>query len=255
MSYPMQSIDSIQTKSLFTVVEVEVNSRCNKRCSYCPVSVLPIPDVPRYMNNDVFQKLLGELVRINFDGRISYHFYNEPLIRRDLEELIRQVKVKLPIAHQALYTNGDLLSDKRYSSLKEAGIAHFIVTRHDFTPIPERPLQTVLYPTNLQLTNRGGILVELPKVSPQILSLPCYAPSEMLIVTVTGDVVLCYEDAERTQIMGNILESSIEKIWLSEKFVRLRKELADGNRFNGASICRNCTNKVHYIPETSWFAL
>jgi len=247
----LNNMNHLRERNLFTVVEVEVNSLCNRKCSYCPVSILPKPSVLRYMSKDVFNRLIIELKKIEFSGRFSYQFYNEPLLRRDLENLVQQVSIELPDTYQVLYTNGDLLSEERYKGLKETGIAHFIVTRHDFSPIPERELQTVLLPTDLQLTNRGGIMSNLS----ESLTLPCYAPSEMLIVTVTGDVILCYEDAKRTQVMGNILESSIEEIWFSQDFVELRKSLVKGNRDKAASICENCSNQAHHKPNTSWFAL
>ena len=236
---------------MFTVVEVEVNSRCNRKCSYCPVSILPVPDVPRLMSEEVFQRLLSELSRIKFSGRMSYHFYNEPLLRTDLEELIERCSNRLPEAHQVLYTNGDLLTDDRYLRLEKAGIAHFIVTSHDSLSYPSRPKQTILFPSDLKLTDRGGIMFKLSDP----LTLACYAPSEMLIVTVTGDVVLCYEDAKRTQVMGNIVSSPLEEIWFSVEFVRLRNLLANGRRGQGAAICKGCDNNAHQALGDSWFAL
>jgi GTP 3',8-cyclase len=235
-----------------TAVEVEVNSRCNRKCSYCPVSILPIPTVPRYMDDPVFEKLLDELVGIDFAGRFSYHFYNEPLLRRDLERLIRRVAHRLPKAFQVLYTNGDLLTEQRYKSLIEAGIDYFKVTSHSLKPHPERPFQLVQLPTDLELTNRGGLLTHLPEATSDTRCLPCYAPSEMLIITVTGDVVLCYEDAEREHVMGNIVASSLPDIWFSENFVRIRQMLVEGKRTEASNICKPCTNICHRTPGNSF---
>ncbi len=224
-----------------TVVEVEVNSRCNRRCGYCPVSVLPIPKVPRLMDDAVFTELLRQLSDLSFDGRLSYHFYNEPLIRKDLERLVARAAAALPAAEQVLFTNGDLLTDARYASLVEAGVDHFVVTRHAMTPIAERDRQTVLFPVDLRITNRGGLMFDIDGP----VDAPCFAPSEMLIVTVTGDVVLCYEDAERRNVMGNIMESTVAEIWCSERFCRIRDALAAGDRGAGAPICTTCSNRDH----------
>lgn len=236
---------------MLNTVEVEVNSRCNRRCDYCPVSILPLPSVPIYMSDQVFERLLNELKQINFTGRISYHFYNEPLLRRDLERLIERASARLPDVHQVLFTNGDLLTDERYASLRQAGAKYIVITSHDNTPHPERPFQIVQFSGNLELTNRGGIMTHLPKVTAEILRKPCYAPSEMLIVTVTGDIVLCYEDAKRQHVMGNILENSLEEIWFSEKFVRVRDSLSQGQRTEASSMCQECTNQAHIIAVMS----
>ncbi|MGH9349180.1 MAG: radical SAM/SPASM domain-containing protein [Vicinamibacterales bacterium] len=243
--------------ALPSVVEVEVNSRCNRACSYCPVSVLPAPPVPTFMSDAVFEHLLTGLAEWRFDGRFSYHLYNEPLLRRDLERLARATASRLPDAHQVLYTNGDLLTPQRYQSLRDSGIAEFIVTRHDGDAerVAPRPRQTVLVPAQLQLTNRGGTLPTRRIALQTPLQTPCYAPSEMLIVAADGAVLLCYEDARRQHAMGNITERPLADIWTSPRFVELRARLAAGARAAAGGICAVCDNCAHDRAGTSWFAL
>jgi 2-deoxy-scyllo-inosamine dehydrogenase (SAM-dependent) len=241
----MQCSTEVTIKSWFKVVEIEVNSRCNRKCDYCPNSLLPPPNVPEYMSDEIFEKILNELSLLNFIGRISYHFYNEPLLRNDLERLVKWVQIMLPRIHQVLYTNGSLLSDERYFTLKEAGIDHFLVTKHDSMPIPQREQQTVLFPKDIEKTNRGGNLFKLKKP----LSLPCYAPSEMIIITITGDILLCYEDYRRNHIMGNITTQSLGDIWFSDEFTRIRNLLINGNRDKASTICRYCDNKIFTLPN------
>lgn len=229
--------------------EIEVNSICNRKCSYCPVSVLPSPNVPLYMDDIVFNKIIEELTRIKFSGVFSYHFYNEPLLRNDLEELICRVSIKLPNASQVLYTNGDALSEERHKSLCNAGIEHFIVTRHSQKPIDKRPKQTVQFPEDLVITNRGGIMSKLGTP----LTLPCYSPNERLIVTVTGNVQLCCNDAGRTQVMGNIVEQSLEEIWFSKKFTQMRELLKKGKRAETSPICRNCDDREYFASGEDYY--
>lgn len=233
-----------------TVVEVEVNSRCNRRCSYCPVKHLPKPDTPVYMADEVFESLLDQLALMEFDGRFSYHLYNEPLLRADLESMVALTKERLPNARQILYTNGDRLTDERYEALLESGIAEFLVTRHDSDQYPDRPAQSVITRDDIVLTNRGGAVAEASGGLP----MPCHAPSEMLIVTSSGDVLLCYEDARRRNVMGNILEEPLAGIWNSPRFESLRAALVSGER-QCTELCRDCDNTAHGEAGTSWFAL
>ena len=228
----------------FQVVEIEVNSKCNRRCTYCPVSVLPPSKVPEFMDDEVFDRILNELVRIKFCGKISYHLYSEPLLRKDLENLVKKVKINLPNAFQLLYTNGDFLSDKRYSSLKEAGIDHFLITRHNFVPISKRREQTVLMPTEIILNNRSGILYDLKEP----LIYPCYAPVDRFVVTVTGDVLICCNDAKRNYAIGTIQEQSLEEIWFSKKFINIRELLKKGKRSKASPLCKNCDDKECFAP-------
>lgn len=231
----------------FSIVEIEVNSLCNRACDYCPVSVLPTPETPRFMSDEVFGRILASLQSIDYAGKISFHFYNEPLLRKDLHKLVRRTRDALPKAYQLLYTNGDLLTDERYDRLVAAGIDHFVVTRHSGEPIAERPRQTVQYPRDLILTNRGGILKKIAERKDP-LTQPCFAPTDMLIVTSSGDVVLCCDDAQRTQRMGNVREQTLLEIWQSPAFRRARALLAQGRRGEAAEICRGCSNLEYCAP-------
>ncbi len=121
-----------------SVVELEVGSRCNRACSYCPVSLDPRPPVPARMSDEVFVATVRQLAEASFAGRVSYHLYNEPLLRRDLARLVAMVDDLLPDALQLVNTNGDLLDDARYTEPRRAGVDYFYVTRHEPGPYPER---------------------------------------------------------------------------------------------------------------------
>lgn len=241
----MNSIKKAESCQGLINVEIEINSRCNRRCTYCPVSLNPSPDVPKFMPDEVLTRVLAELGRIDYSGRISYHFYNEPLLRKDLELVIARCAREVPNAKQILFTNGDYLTDKRHASLLEAGVQLFVVTSHSGKVHPPRPRQVVQQSEDLELTNRGGILLELPSVQNTDLVRPCFAPSEMMVITVTGDVVLCYEDAQRKHLYGNLTKQAIDEIWNSAALRQVRAKLESGKRSEAASICRFCTNRAH----------
>ena len=232
------------------VVEIEVCSRCNRRCSYCPVSLVPHPPVPAHISDIVFQTVVGQLSEVGFRGRISYHLYNEPLLNRELPRLVEIVADRLPDALQILNTNGDLLDDATYRLLRDAGIDYFYVTRHTAGDFPDRPFQVVQSAADLVLTNRGGLLTHLPEPSAETRRAPCHAPEEMLIVTVTGDVLLCYEDAGRRHVLGNVLEHHIAEIRSAPATRDLVERLRRGDR-TAASICRSCSNTSHGYPGLS----
>lgn len=243
-------VNNRKNRDWFTMVEIEINSNCNRGCPYCPSSKLKRPNIPLYMDNNIFDRIINELQEINFSGRISYHFYGEPLLHPELDDIVENVSKALPQSRQVLYTNGDLLTEEKYLKLRKLGISHFVVTSHDSKPFPSRPAQTVLYPKDLHITYRGGIVGALSKP----LTLPCCAPSTMLIVTISGDILLCYEDAKREHVMGNIMHQSLEDIWFSPMFSYIREQLASGNR-DVAGICRICNNTAHTKPITFDYVL
>lgn len=233
-----------------SVVEIEVCSRCNRSCHYCPVSLDPRPPVPTRMSDPVFRRVVDQLAEVRFAGRISYHLYNEPLLRTDLHRLVGLVADRLPDALQILNTNGDLLDERRYRALRRAGIDYFYVTRHSPGEYPARPFQVVQMSEDLILTNRGGTLAHLPTPSASATRTPCFAPTEMLIVTVTGDVLLCYEDARREHVLGNLMRDRLVEIWNSQRFRAQRERLAGGDR-SVQAMCLSCTNVSHSGPGMS----
>lgn len=234
-------------RSCFSVVELEVNSMCNRKCDYCHTAIQSQAGIPEYMSDEVFDRIIRDLKRINFSGKISYHHYNEPLLRVDLERLVAVVRKELPDVYQLLFTNGDFLSETRYSSLVNAGVNHFFITLHGSNQIPKRLNQTIKSSSDSVLVNRGGFLSQLA----QPITTPCYSPSELLVVTVTGDIILCPDDAEKKIVMGNIMHQPLEKIWFSQNFISIRKRLVKGMREYATEICTKCDNEEYSAPGSA----
>ena len=233
----------IKFKAPFKMVEIEINAHCNRRCSYCPQGVASYRKSPRFMDIENFKRITLILKEADFEGRLSYHFYNEPLLHRQLDDFIKIVRDELPKAHQVIFTNGDLLTDKRYLELRELGVYKLIVTSHGGKVFPEREGQVNLTPQNLNLTNRGGKVLE----ESETLHVPCFAPSTMLIVGIDGDILICYEDADKKTVLGNLFLTPLSEIWNSEKAVRIRARLEAGDR-TVEDICKVCNNVSHNTP-------
>ena len=185
---------------------------------------------------------------------MSYHFYNEPLLRQDLHVLVEKMHASVPEALQVLYTNGDYLTDARYHQLRKAGVDYFIVTLHKARPYPSRSFQIVKQVEDLILSNRGGTLVHLPVPTAAEAIMPCYSPRDLCVVTVNGDVVLCPEDFKREEVFGNVLETSLWEIWHSERLVEVRHRLESGRRADTTSICSHCSCVAHVQPGISTVA-
>jgi len=237
-TYPQQA-------SWPSVVEIEIGVRCNRACSYCPNSTIGSTSSSSFMEINLFERIMVQLSEIAFSGRLSFHFYNEPLMRKDLEVLVTIARRALPRAYLVLYTNGDLLTDARYSSLLEAGIDFFIVTRHDSERMKPRLHQRVQFPPDLDISGRAGAVAGVAEPLRRV----CHAPSEMLIVLVNGDVVLCHEDARREVVVGNLDHSTIGDIWFGDYLERFRHHLMRGRRQEAGSICARCDNHAYPGPN------
>ena len=61
-------------------------------------------------------------------------------------------------------------------------------------------------------------------------------------ILATGDVVLCCVDWERTTILGNLREKTLEEVWNSEKAVSIRRKFLSGD-FRDI-LCSNCLKQA-----------
>lgn len=238
--------DGAPAKDLFQVVEIEVNRHCNRRCSYCPQSYPWFRKPEELMDEDLFDCIVEELGEMDFAGRLSFHTYNEPLLHPRLDALVARARPLMPNAWFVLYTNGDFLGEDRYRALLDAGIDHFLVTRHSGRLLPTRPFQKQQLAGDFMISNRGGLMGPA-----EAGSLACHGPNEMLMIHQNGAVVLCHEDAAAQRVMGWAGRQSLRDIWLSEEFCRLRRLLMDGKRHAAGGQCATCDNRLHPLPDTA----
>jgi GTP 3',8-cyclase len=107
-------------------LRLSVTDRCNLRCQYC----MPEPDyawLPResILTFEEIGTLMDVFTRLGVDRvRITG---GEPLLRRDLPELIEQLAAKPAIRDLALTTNGVLLEDQA-QTLRAAGLHRITVS-------------------------------------------------------------------------------------------------------------------------------
>ena len=120
----------LHLKRFPVLVHFEVTMRCNARCDFCDYwkngadatrsDAASYAEAARYFNP----------VMITFTG-------GEPLLRRDLEELIAAVAGAIRVRYLAMITHGGMLTVERARSLWEAGLNQFNISldyldeRHD----------------------------------------------------------------------------------------------------------------------------
>jgi MoaA/NifB/PqqE/SkfB family radical SAM enzyme len=120
----------LTTRRMPVLVNFEVTLRCNAHCAFCDYwktepsaraqELSTYADAARYFNP----------LMVTFTG-------GEPLLRRDLEELVAAVNASVRLKYIILLTHGGMLSIERARSLRAAGINQFNISldyldeRHD----------------------------------------------------------------------------------------------------------------------------
>ncbi len=242
-----------RTTDFFKVVELETTTACNRACSYCPNSVFDRGQIKRerLMPVDTFQLIVDQLADLGFWGRLSPHFYGEPLLDKRLPELMAYARRRLPYTKLVIFTNGDLLDPERYEALLEAGVDGFLVTQHGQKPPPnivrlrrhraERTHQRArfdyrVFTPETELSNRAG-LVDHDTLETKS---DCKLPSENVTIDYQGNVVLCCNDYHSSVTFGNVREQHLADIWKTPRYQRIRKDLKRGH-FE-LEICRKCAS-------------
>ena len=104
-------------------VEISESGTCNRACSFCPRSDPDYPDIKKFISNELHDKLINELSDLNFEGTLRYSGFVEPLLDKNIFNLIKKARIKLPSINIEMVTNGDVLNDKRLLKLYESGLS------------------------------------------------------------------------------------------------------------------------------------
>lgn len=198
------------------------------------------------MSEKIYKSVIDDLALMNYTGRLSPHFFGEPLLDKRLPKLIRYAREKLPKADIVIHTNGIKLNEKNYLELIKSGVSGFLVTQHT-KKMPKSFLETftkfkkdrkiiLRSLNNRTLFNRAGT-VEYEKSRKMIR---CYYLSDEISITHNGNVV-CTNDFHESHSFGNVSTESLKKIWQSSHFRKIRTEVKNG--IFELEMCKKCTQQ------------
>jgi radical SAM protein with 4Fe4S-binding SPASM domain len=114
---------------LFTRIQIQTVSWCNRSCAFCPSGKFPVDKA--FMPVAVYHRLIDQLQALSYAGRISPYLMNESFLDKRLPELIAYTRAHCPESWIAINTNGDVLSEKLLERLFEAGLNSLDVNAYD----------------------------------------------------------------------------------------------------------------------------
>lgn len=230
-------------KPLFEFIEIETVNRCNGTCDFCPVSVRHDVREKKYMDERLFQKIIGELAEINYSGWIALFSNNEPFLDSRILEFHRYARERLPHARFHLFTNGTLLTLDKFITLMQyldeliidnynqelqlnkysREIAEYCESHEE---LKERVTIVLRKPHEI-MTSRGG---DAPNRSdiPEYPTAKCVLPFMQMIVRPDGKLSLCCNDPYGKTTLGDLNEQTVLEAWYGEKYEAVRKTLLTG---------------------------
>jgi len=252
-------METSEKGDFFVSVEIEINTSCNRRCSHCPNSIFDrgLIQNEKLMPIELFHKIIDELAEIGFSGRISPHFYGEPLLDARIVDFLNYMRKKLPNSQILVFTNGDFLTSGKYRELVHAGVTAFVVSQHgsempaavkdlyshfEYPRQLPAPVYYQVYDRAMLLYNRGGLIkVSTPRSVPNC-GLDNYS---CVVIDYDGNVVLCCNDYLSTVTFGNVREKKLLEIWRGERYRAVREEIRKLN-FT-LPLCRRCIEDIDPI--------
>ncbi|MAJ45471.1 MAG: radical SAM protein [Candidatus Marinimicrobia bacterium] len=241
-------------------VEISESGICNRKCSFCPRSDPNYPDINEFISPKLHSKLIDELKKLDYRGVIRYSGFVEPLLDKNIFNLIYETKNKIPNSRCEIVTNGDVLDLKRLKKLFENGLDTLLISVYD-GPKDAEKFQNLCNQAGLQegqyvirhryftekkdfgltISNRAGMMEnsehKIPALKTQMKS-KCFYPSYTFFMDYNGDILMCPHDWGKKMILGNLNKSSFMDIWASKKAIKIRKKLNKADR--GFSPCNVC---------------
>jgi len=253
MYFPMEErMNEDNPFSSLMLIDVMATELCNRDCVFCP-RAHGYPNLNLHMDLKIVEKVARDLANNHYENRILYCGFGESLLYKHLIESIKIFKEHMPWQENIhIVTNGDRLDYNMASNLIDAGVNKFFLSLYDGAEQVEHfeklfasvgisnnqyILQHYYKPEEeqfgfLHLSNRAGYLFS------EKLDLGCNIPFYAMSLHYNGDVLLCSHDWEKKQIMGNVMDQSVEDIWLkSQKLWSFRKVLKKNRNCYPCSKC------------------
>ncbi|MBF0146993.1 MAG: radical SAM/SPASM domain-containing protein [Magnetococcales bacterium] len=253
-------------------VEIQIASWCNRSCSFCPSGKFPVPKTG--MTSETVDRIISELERIGFSRTIGLHLMCEPLMHKNIQDIVKQFRDRLPNTFIRMESNGDALKNMdRLGSLMDHGLNEILINCYDSPeqfatfnqkilaldptggPIwywnqwqrnpatPKKEWRVVklraFYGSGYSLKNWAGhVATQRPETLTLPLSLDCARPSNRLHVNYLGQVILCNMDWKFEVVVGDLRTQKIEDLCNAPILLDYRRHLKAKDR--NMPLCRQC---------------
>ena len=240
---------------VFSSIEINIHGSCNRRCAFCPrVDEKLWPNLDERLDINLWEKILIELKKNNYNGRIGFSGFSEPFLHPELLELVKLHSKYLPKNKLEITSNGDYIEEENTRKLFDSGLYAIRISLYTnqknaikFEKIREQlKLDTDRFFVRgrnkgskndfglVQNNRAGSVNYEIIGKKNQIKKLPlkqsCNYPMFKIFMDYNGDCLLCSNDWAKKKIIGNTKSENIYDIWIKEKVNNVRKKLLNNDR-------------------------
>ena len=228
-----------------TSVEISLTDKCNRSCSFCPQTFDSFQNLytDKFIEYKTLVNIKNQLDQFSHKPLISLAGFGEPLLYKKIVNAVKlfddykiiiftnldNTKLLYQIDQENVFIFGNLYDESRET--------HYIellnkLTKSKFTYVKHWEADLERY------QNRNKLFDYLGKE--EDLSKPCNHPISSLMIDHLGNIILCCNDWYRSNIFGNINDSTILNI-INGKYKKIA-QLINGNR-NNYEFCVGCNQK------------
>lgn len=193
-------------------IQIQTTTKCTRRCPWCPNYKLGEHE----MDTEVLSQILDKLVAVGYQGRLHPYLMAEPLTDERLPWIIASIRMRFPENVIFIYTNGDLLDERKVDQLWENGLSGMCVTLYDNVHVGKIMKLVQKYPSFIHLEygvpepyNRAGH-VEVHCSRPKKV---CEWVFTKAYVNWKGEMILCCSDYEFEVVIGDLKEENFLGVW------------------------------------------
>lgn len=243
-------------EQLFTDIQIQTQIGCNYNCPFCPANKKGLrlysgAQEGAKMDLGLFKKIIEELSNLHFNGRLSLYLMNEPLLDDRIVQLTAIARRNCPEAYIWFQTNGSVITKRLIEDLIDTGIdgihindytrGHVVIKRITDMGLPKsyfRHMTLEIRSQTEKFTNRAG---NVPKYETPLepLKLFCVKPFKQMYIAYNGKALLCCQDWQFAEIVGDISQHSLCETWRNWKYQTIRKRLLNFDR-GGNALCSKC---------------
>jgi MoaA/NifB/PqqE/SkfB family radical SAM enzyme len=249
--------------------DIELTTRCNRNCVFCPYHSKDAPFKPEFIDMDfkVYKKIINEITGKVDSVKLNYR--GEPLLYPKLVDAIEYAKkARLRVM---INTNGELLNSdvsikllkseldllilsdyglekQFYNGLVYDLLRYYINSDLKIKIKTKDPSKWPLYPTEKMspiFYNYSNVIEDLRESD-----FKCTIPFERMLVMANGDLSICScGTILESKIVGNINDMTIKEVWNSNEMIDLKLKMSNGES-HLVDICKACPVRINYIIET-----
>ncbi|MGE0758443.1 MAG: SPASM domain-containing protein, partial [Pirellulaceae bacterium] len=223
-------------------------------CWFCKFGQPRESEPVQRMSWPLIERIVANLQRLEYRGRLSWYKINEPLLDKRLEEILQLSRTSLPDCWLSLVSNGDLLTEEKFHRLLANGLDVLGVSVYDDEVLHkirqfehERLIVLDRRPgaEGSFVENRGGNIQLLTddtreRNARDVRQRNCLRPSTMMSVQPDGRASLCCCDLYGDIVVGDVNVEALEQIWWGDRLTLYRATLRDRGR-SELPLCASCT--------------